>query len=93
VRRVQGGRDRAALDLEHVGDLLVLHVGVVAQKDGEPLSLRERSNRDAQLRPLLGMVVRICELTLADRYATVEPRAVLRARLVTIAHTHASGEP
>ena len=69
-------RDRAALHADGSGDRLVVEVGVVTQKQDEPLPLGQGSDGSAQLRPVGGVTV------LRAVLALVLPSLCRRALLV-----------
>jgi hypothetical protein len=58
VRVVRRGRDGAAADAERGGDRLVVEVGVVAEKESEPLALGQRCDgRPNCVAPFVARVV------------------------------------
>src|SRR6266566_6071205 len=71
---VERRRHRAAFDADGLGDVLVVEVCVVAEKEHEPLPLRKRGDRGPQLERLLSAPVR---LGLADLLETGDGMAFL----------------
>lgn len=64
---VQRSADRPALDPERVSDPLIVQVGVVAQKQNQPLPLGKQRNRGAKFGVWIGMPVRRREAVLLLR--------------------------
>ncbi len=91
MRLIESRGDGSGGDPEHRADRRVVEVGVVAEKDGGALPLRQPREGDAELGVLLGVAVR------GERLLVVTTeglrRTSVRATLRTMRHTQASSGP